>query len=55
MKQAIENFRRSNARLAGFQIRYHLEQQAIDIERAFIPKSTDSPRHSDYPNSIRFQ
>ena len=44
MRKAIESFRGSNARLAGFQIIYHLELQAIDIERAFIPELTDSPR-----------
>ena len=54
MRQATENFRRSIARPAGFEIRYHLEQQAIVIERAFIPEFTDSPRYSDYPNSIQF-
>ena len=55
MKQAIETFKRSNARPACFQIRYHLDQQAIDIKRAFIPEFIGPPRYSDYPNSIQFQ
>lgn len=41
--------------LQVFQIIYHLELQAIDIERAFLPELTDSPRCSQCPDLIQYR